>query len=147
MEFLSLQSTLDVVCVIGFICTLVAVLCAVFGPLASSDEDRGVRLALVGGVAAISFIVAGFVITGNIRDDERALRVSAINDRYGWTPTNDALRALAYPFAEPEAGIRDLYGHTETTIDDRAVTVQLGWDGEKMLLLDVSDNQELALAE
>ena len=148
MDFISLAGASAIVLLV----TAAALFVALAIAMVSSFRATTVRVALTYSVAGVAAVVGIGVVGGSlftqIVNDEIDARVQTIVDRYGWEPTTEQYGDLRYPVGEPEAGARDLYGHTDmTNSDGDTITVQLAWDGKKLVLLDMSDARELNLAD
>lgn len=118
--------------------------------IAALREDRTwVYLAQLatGFAACIVIAVVGITLFTQIRADEADLRASTFSNRYGWEPTPVQLHELRYPNAAPKVGTSDFYGHADINVGGGNITVQLAWDGKKIVLLDMSDAQELSRSD
>lgn len=146
MEYIAPSSAATVVICVASVAAFLAFAITLLAVNRGREEDRfwlPLVYLVVGCLSAVGIMVLGLNLTSQIEDDSADAQAETILERYGWEPTPLQFFELDYPRTEPEAGVRDLFGHTDINIDGRSITVQLAWDGRQLLVLDMSDATEL----
>lgn len=143
MDYIALSDAHTLVLFVGAVAVFAAFLISMIASFSARKTIVALAYFVPGMAAVAGIVLLTSGILAEISGDARDARIASFVDRYDWEPTPKQLSDLQYPEWAPKEGVSDLYGHTDIDVEGHSITIQLAWDGRKLLVLDMSDASEL----